>query len=33
MIFRVRVSGVRGDDVTDPAERAPGTYPKTRRYD
>ena len=33
MILRVRVSGVRRDDVTDPAERAARSYPEARRYD
>lgn len=33
MILRVRVSGVRRNDVTDPAERATRPYPKARGYD
>ena len=33
MILRIRVSGVRRDDVANPAERAAGSYPKARRDD
>lgn len=33
MILRVGVSGVSGDDVTDPTERAAATNPKPRRND
>jgi len=33
MIFRVRVCGVGGDDVTDPTERAAGANPEAGRND